>query len=81
MGCDHSTIARHLQSMGKVQMLGVWVPHILTQDNKNQLAAICAPLLACHRLARQQHQIFCPALPLATKNGASTSIPSKGKNG
>jgi hypothetical protein len=28
----------------------------LTQDNKNQRVAICASLLACHRLARQKHQ-------------------------
>jgi hypothetical protein len=44
--------------MGKVQKLGVWVPQILTQDNKNQCVAICASLLAHHRLARQQHKSF-----------------------
>jgi hypothetical protein len=43
--------------MGKVQKLGAWVPHVLTQDNKNQRVAICASLLACHHLARQ-HQPF-----------------------
>ena len=26
MNCDHSTIMRHLLSVGKVQKLGVWVP-------------------------------------------------------
>jgi histone-lysine N-methyltransferase SETMAR len=57
MGCDHATMVRHLQSIVKVQKLGVWVPHILTQD-KNQCVAICASLLACHRLARQQLQSF-----------------------
>jgi hypothetical protein len=57
MGCDHATIVQHLQSMGKVQKLGVWVPHILTQDNKNQRVTICASLLACHHLA-QQYQSF-----------------------
>jgi hypothetical protein len=30
MGCDHATIVQHLKSMGKVQNLEVWVPHILT---------------------------------------------------
>jgi hypothetical protein len=44
--------------MGKVQNLGVWVPHILTQDNKNQHVAICASLLARHCFAHQQHQSF-----------------------
>jgi histone-lysine N-methyltransferase SETMAR len=56
MGCDHATTVWHLQSMGEVQKLGVWVLHILTQDNKNQCVATCASLLSCHRLARQQHQ-------------------------
>jgi hypothetical protein len=58
MGCDHATIVQHLESMGKVQKLGAWVPHILTQDNKNQHVAICACLLARHHLAHQQHQSF-----------------------
>jgi hypothetical protein len=42
--------------MVKVQKLGVWEPHVLTQnnkDNKNQSVAICASLLA-----RQKHQSF-----------------------
>ena len=34
--CDHSTIERHLHSMGKVQKSGVWVPHALSQNHKNQ---------------------------------------------
>ena len=61
MNCDHSTIVRHLHSMGKVQKSGVWVPHALSQNHKNQRVAICAPLLARHRLAREQHRpfIFC----------------------
>jgi histone-lysine N-methyltransferase SETMAR len=44
--------------MGKVQKLGVWVLPILTQDNKNQCVAICAPLLSRHCLTHQQHQSF-----------------------
>ena len=27
MNCDHSTIVRHLHSVGKVQKSGVWAPH------------------------------------------------------
>jgi histone-lysine N-methyltransferase SETMAR len=57
MGCEHATIVRHLQSTVKFQNLGVWVPHILTEDNKNQRVAICATLLAHHRLTHQ-HQSF-----------------------
>lgn len=58
MECDHSTIVRHLKAMGKVQKLGAWVPHALTQNNKDCRAIISASLLARHRLARQQHQPF-----------------------
>lgn len=58
MECDQSTIVRHLQSMGKVQKLGAWVPHALSQNNKDCRVIACASLLARHRLARQQHQSF-----------------------
>ena len=58
MNCDQSTIVRHLHSMGKVQKLGVWVPYVLSENNKNQRVTICASLLARHRLARQQHRPF-----------------------
>jgi hypothetical protein len=59
--------------MGKVQKLGVWVLHILTQDNKNQRVAICGSLIACHLLLINNINLFCPQLSLATKNGASTA--------
>ena len=34
--CDHSTIVRHLYAMGKFQKSGVLVPHVLSQNYKNQ---------------------------------------------
>ena len=40
MNCDHSTTVRHLYSMGKVQKSGVWVPHALSKNHKNQRVAI-----------------------------------------
>ena len=58
MNCDHSTIVLYLHTMGKVQTAGVWVPHALSQNHKNQRMAICASLLARHRLAREQHRPF-----------------------
>jgi histone-lysine N-methyltransferase SETMAR len=58
MGCDQSTIVRHLQSMGKVQKLGSWVPHELNQNNKNQRVTACASLLARHRQAAAEHRPF-----------------------
>ena len=53
MNCDHSTIVRHLHSMGKVKKSGVGVLHALSQNHKNQQVAICASLLACHWLAHE----------------------------
>ena len=35
MNCDHSNIVRHLYSMGKVQKLGVWVPHAKQKPQKS----------------------------------------------
>ena len=60
---DHSTIVRHLHSVGKVQKSGVWIPHALSQNCKNQRVAICASQLARHRLAREKHRpfLFCIA--------------------
>lgn len=58
MECDHSTIVRHLKAMGSVQKLGVWVPHELSQYNKDCRVITCASLLARYHLARQQHQSF-----------------------
>ena len=56
MNCEYSTIVRYLHSMGQVQKSGVWVPHALSQNRRNQRVAKCASQLACHRLAREQHR-------------------------
>ena len=58
MNCDHSTFVRHLHTMSKVKKSGVWVPHALSQNHKNQWLTICASLLARYRLAREQHRPF-----------------------
>ena len=41
LGCNQSTIDRHLHEMGKVNKLGTWVPHQLTSDNIQQRISIC----------------------------------------
>ena len=41
LGCNQSTIDRHLHEMGKVNKLGTWVPHQLTSDNIKQRISIC----------------------------------------
>jgi hypothetical protein len=66
--------------MGKVQKLGVWVPHILTQDNKKQRVAICASLVTRRRLYRQQHQYLLSRIVNGDEKCASTSISSKERN-
>ena len=58
MNCDHPTTVRHLYSMSKVQKSSVWVLDVLSQNHENQREAICALLLARHRLAREQHRPF-----------------------
>ena len=34
MNCDQKTILNHLHSMGFAEKLGVWVPHELSENNK-----------------------------------------------
>ena len=58
MNCDHSTIVRHLHSIGKIKKSGAWVPHALSQNHRSQRVAICASLLARHRLACEKHRPF-----------------------
>ena len=44
MNCDHSTIVRHLHSVGKVQKSAVWVPHALSQGSSTRgPRAACGP--------------------------------------
>ena len=46
LGCNQSTIDRHLHEMGKVNKLGTWLPHQLTSDNIQQRISICHFLLS-----------------------------------
>lgn len=58
LGCDPQTVLNHLNSMGKIQKFGAWIPHQLNEDNKNQRLVACASLLARYRRAVQQHRPF-----------------------
>jgi len=42
---DHSTIVRHLKKLGKVWKLAGWVPHELSQQNKDERVRIFSDLL------------------------------------
>lgn len=46
LGCSHTAVEYHLHKMGKVNKLGVWVPHELSEANLIQRMAICSSLLS-----------------------------------
>lgn len=58
MDCGLATISRHLQSTGFTQKLGAWVPHELTEKNKEKRLTIAAQHLARHRSTRGHKQRF-----------------------
>lgn len=58
MECDQGTISRHLASMGFVQKLGFWVPHELTEKNKETRLMVAAQHLARHRATRGHNDRF-----------------------
>ena len=45
LGVTQQTISKRLHEMGKIQKEGKWVPHKLTETNKNQRVAACLSLL------------------------------------
>ena len=44
LNCSQKTICNQLRSLGKVQKFGKWVPHELTENNRNQRVTICSSL-------------------------------------
>lgn len=42
---DNTTICDHLKQVGKVKKLQKWVPHLLSENCKNQRISICSSLL------------------------------------
>ena len=55
---DFATISRHLQSMVFTQKLGAWVPHELTQKQKDKRLSIAAQNLARHHGSYGHKQRF-----------------------
>ena len=58
MNCDQKTILNHLHSMRFGEKLGVWVPHELSENNKENSLQIASQHLACHRATRGHKQHF-----------------------
>ena len=55
---DFATISSHLQSIGFTQKLGAWVPHELTQKQKDKRLSIAAQNLARHHRTYGHKQYF-----------------------
>ncbi len=49
LGFDQSTIVRHLDVLGKVPKMGCWVPHKLTERDRDQRVTIASFLLSYSR--------------------------------
>ncbi|VDP11086.1 unnamed protein product [Heligmosomoides polygyrus] len=49
LGASHSTVVRGLKSIGKVQKLGRWVPHDLTQHDMDRRADVALSRLTLRR--------------------------------
>ncbi len=46
LNSSHGTVYRHLQEIGKVSKLGKWVPHELSEENRQQRINVCTSLLS-----------------------------------
>ena len=49
LGVDHTTINRRLKDLGYAQKIGSWIPHRLTESQKEQQVTICNNLLLRRR--------------------------------
>ena len=49
LNTSQSTICRHLEKMGKVSLLSVWVLHVLNEKNKADCLSIATSLLSRQR--------------------------------
>jgi len=58
MNCDHKTVLNHLNALGFTQKLGAWVPHNLTDKNKENRFLIASQHLARHRGTRGHKHRF-----------------------
>ena len=70
MNCNQKTIFNHLRLMGFAKNLGVWVPHELRENNKENRLQIASQHLARHRATRGHKQRFLYRIVTEMKNGA-----------
>ena len=55
---DQTTISSHLKAMGKIAKAGKWVPHKLSEANKNERIDTCHSLLVKHHKKSFLHKII-----------------------
>ena len=48
MNCNQKAILNHFHSIGFAEKLGVWMPHELSKNNKENRLQIASQHLACH---------------------------------
>ena len=58
INCNQKTILNHLHSMGFAEKLGVWVPHELSGNKKENCLQIASQHLTRHRATRGHKQCF-----------------------
>lgn len=58
LGVTQPAISDRLHAMGKIQKEGKWVPHELTEENKNQRVDICMSLLSRFKIKNFLHIII-----------------------
>ena len=60
INCNQKTILNHLHSMGFAKKLVVWVPHELSENNKENRLQIASQHLAHHRAicSHKQHFLY-----------------------
>ncbi|GFX10795.1 histone-lysine N-methyltransferase SETMAR [Trichonephila clavipes] len=68
LNTSQSTIIRHLEQLGKVSKLGVWVPHNLSERNKEDHMSIATSLLSRSAKERQWLDKDEPPLPDSKAN-------------
>lgn len=58
LGVTQHAISHRLHAMGKIHKAGKWVPHELTEDNKNRRVDICFNLLSRYKKKNFLHKII-----------------------
>ena len=57
LACPWSTVQLHLKRIGKSNRMGIWTPHELSQDNKDERRNTCISLLSRQIIRPFLHQI------------------------